>query len=118
MRSHRTCTALIALVIFVTGGVVLPVLHRVDHTAEWYEQQAAAHRHGQPHSDAIAEACADLGAELQDCEFCQRNFFNDAAAAETSSGQLPDGTLAHLEPAAPNISLDARQSTRAPPLNA
>lgn len=118
MRSHRTYTALIALVIFVTGGVILPVLHRVDHTAEWYEQQAAAHRHGQPHSDALAEACADIGADLQDCEFCQRTLFSDVPAAEASSGQTPDGSLAHVEPSAPSFSLDAHRSIRAPPLKA
>ncbi len=107
-----------ALITFVMGGLIMPVLHRVDHAAEWYDQQAAAHRHGQPASDSMGEACSDVAADLQDCHFCQRNVISDLVPARTAAPDFRTESLFAAEPHGTTNSLDAFSPIRAPPVTA
>ncbi len=110
--------ALVALITFVMGGAVMPVLHSIDHTADWYEQQAAAHRHGQPSSDAMGEACDDVAADLQHCHLCQRDFFSDLVPTLVPSVHLPATSMVAVVPSGTILSLDALYPIRAPPVKA
>lgn len=108
--------ALFALITFVMGGAIMPVLHSVDHTSDWYDQQAAAHRHGQPASEAMDDACDDVTADLQHCHLCQRDFFSDLVPVLVSSVDLPTGSIFAVVPSSTTLSLDALYPIRAPPL--
>lgn len=118
MQTHRTWMAAFALVTFVMGGIIMPVLHRVDHAAEWYDQQAAAHTHGQPASESMGEACADPVDDLQDCHFCQRNVITDLVPDPATAVDLRTEPFFALVPHGITLSLDAFSPIRAPPVTA
>lgn len=118
MEARRTWMATVALITFVMGGMVMPVLHRVDHAAERYEQQSAAHRHGQPVSESMAEACADLRADLQDCHFCQRNVISELVSDRTGVVDFRAQPFAAAVPKGITHPLDAFSPIRAPPVTA
>ena len=118
MQTRRTWLASFALITFVVGGMIMPVLHRVDHAAEWYEQQAAAHRHDQPASESMGKACADLAADLQHCHLCQRDFFSDLIPDLVSAADLPSESHVASVPHGISLSLDAFSPIRAPPVTA
>lgn len=110
--------ATFALITFVVGGMVMPVLHRVDHAAERYEQEAAAHRHGEPASESMAEACADLKADLRDCHFCQRNVISDLVDGRVTAADLRAQPFGAAVPQGIILSIDAYSPIRAPPVTA
>lgn len=118
MNMRRTWLASFALITFVVGGMVMPVLHNIDHAAERYEQRAAAHRHGQPASDAVDGACSDVAADLQHCHFCQRDVFSDLLPDLASAAHLRSAVLDAAVPRGTLLSLGALYPIRAPPVTA
>ena len=68
--------ALSLLVTFVMGGFFMPVVHKVDHSAEWSRQQAAAHSHGDIDARSVLTVCADVETELPDCRLCHRDWLD------------------------------------------
>lgn len=118
MQTRKTWLTVFALATFVAGGMVLPVLHRVDHVSDLYEQQSDAHRHGDPASDAVNEACAEVAADLSHCHLCHRDFFSDLVPERTPSIHLRAETI---DDAAINVIRAfsfAHYPIRAPPLKA
>jgi len=68
--------ALSLLLTFVVGGFVMPVIHKVDHSAEWSRQEAAAHSHGDFDARSVLTVCADVEQELPDCRLCHRDWLD------------------------------------------